>query len=298
MAGGTLSAYTNQASQRGVARNQNNEIVMFSSNYLELYANSTDEKAYIQKKISVADSVNEGDTYRIEIMVCNYANGNSKLFSQSDITYNVQIKASGTGSEKCKVIYNNKEQAITDQGTSFENQVLTGRISSNHTYVIEIPAEAVDKVKITVKAEPDAKSASITKNQILAAVLVPCTGDATNTFHYEGKFTDAEAGGLPAEYDGFNYQISVSGGAAGATLSWNSDILEIDKYFLDKKSLTPTQLQDQKGWKTISFPMDPLNESGDYLIPFYIRDKNSISNYNWNDMNKQITFTAIQQESK
>ena len=41
--------------------------------------------------------------------------------------------------------------------------------------------------------------------------------------------------------------------------------------------------------------MDQSAGTSDYLIPFYIKNKNEISKKSWADMNSIITFSAEQQ---
>ena len=95
------------------------------------------------------------------------------------------------------------------------------------------------------------------------------------------------------QYDGFNYGISISSGAADAVLTWNPAVLEIDKFFVEKleKQSLITSKNLAKG--ELKFRMDQSNGTGDFLISFYIKDKSKIPK-NWSDMEKMIQFTATQ----
>ena len=95
------------------------------------------------------------------------------------------------------------------------------------------------------------------------------------------------------QYDGFNYGISISSGAADAILSWKPDVVEIDKFFVEKleKQSLITSKDLEKG--RLEFKMDQSNGTGDFLISFYIKDKSQIPK-NWSDMEKIIQFTATQ----
>lgn len=287
LVGASYAAYTSQAYQRGVARNRDSEIIRFSSNYLQLYTNNTAENAYVNRKISVGDNVTEGTNYNVDITVFNYANGNTNLISQRDITYTMTIKISGDYANQCSVSDGTTSKTFENETVSY-GKTLRGRTATSDRYRVTIPSEAVNKVAIIATAVPGTGTLAITNNQILAGVLAPCTGDVTKTFRAEGRFTDADAGGIPTDYDGFNYEISISSGTATGTLKWDSTILEIDKYFLDKIKYTGSE---DKG--NISFKMDQSNGTGDYLIPFYIKDKAQIKS-SWAEMEKLITFDAEQ----
>ena len=185
------------------------------------------------------------------------------------------------------VTYGNGQSMTTDQNLTCtaSNMTLTGRTPQQHTYSITIPAADLDKVKITATAVPS--SVDVTNNQILAAVIVPCTGTSEETFSYKGVFTDASEGS-PRDYDGFNYEVSISGGRATATLAWKNDLVEIDQLFL--KKLSDKTLSEGK----LIFTMDQSAGTSDYLISFYIKNKNKIP-ASWPEMNSIITFTAEQQ---
>lgn len=283
LAGGSLSIYNNQAVQRGVARNKDNESARFSSDYLQACANGTE--TYPSRTITFSSDTTGDQIF--EIHVYNYANGNENLVSQKDITYTMTIRFEGGTQGSYTVTYGNGQSMTTDQNLTCtaSNMTLTGRTPQQHTYSITIPAADLDKVKITATAVPS--SVAVTNNQILAAVIVPCTGTSEETFSYKGVFTDASEGS-PRDYDGFNYEVSISGGRATATLAWKNDIVEIDQLFL--KKLSDKTLSEGK----LIFTMDQSAGTSDYRISFYIKNKNKIP-ASWPEMNSIITFTAEQQ---
>lgn len=144
-------------------------------------------------------------------------------------------------------------------------------------------------MKITVTAVP--RNLSVTNGQKLAAVISPCVGTATATFSSEGKFVyDTNAN--PTDYDGFNYEISISSGEATAVLEWNPDVLEIDQFFLSTNNLTPSSGITHSEWKQITMKMDQTKGEGDYLISFY--KNTSTIPATWSGMNSNISFTATQ----
>lgn len=180
---------------------------------------------------------------------------------------------------------------VSGSGTKFQvkDLTLTGRTARSHKFNIHFPGSDLDQVKITVTAVP--RNLSVTNGQKLAAVISPCVGTATATFSSEGKFVyDTNAN--PTDYDGFNYEISISSGEATAVLEWNSDVLEIDQFFLSTNNLTPSSGITHSGWKQITMKMDQTKGEGDYLISFY--KNTSTIPATWGGMNSNISFTATQ----
>lgn len=298
LAGGSLSIYMRQAFQRGVARNRNNETVRFTSNYLQACTYNAEETDYAGRTVLFSEKDKSQESLSIEIDVLNYVSGNENLVSQKDITYTMKISVSalsGTLDGKYTAKYENETEKEINAATPYEKKqmTLTGRNPRVHKYYVTIPGSALDKVKITATAVPDASS--VTNNQKLAAIIAPCTAAETAEFSYDSTFIDATENTSPKEYAAFNYLVSISSGKAEATLEWNKDVLEIDSYFL--KSLGKAEnisaiLEDGR----LTFTMDQPSGTGEYLIPFYVKDKDKISEKTWEDMKRLITFSATQQE--
>ena len=295
LAGGSYAAYTSQAFQRGVARNRDSETVRFTSNYLQSCASGTAETLYVGKTKLFSKDQSTAKSLTVDIEIYNYANGNTSLVNQKDITYNLEIKLSGGGGTGYSI---SPEASVSGTTYTFTNQTLTGRNANSKKYTITFPGSDLDKLKITATATPT--NPSTTNNQILAAVIAPCTSSTTQTFRAEGKYLDESTSTKPAEYAGFNYEISITSGKATATLKWKSDIVEIDKFFLEKigkeKSDIKSSTDENKiAYNTLTFEMDQPNGTGDYLIPFYIKNKTTIAGYeDWDAMKnaKVITFEA------
>lgn len=219
----------------------------------------------------------------------NYTDGNTNLISQRDITYDLTISFSGGGENGYSI--STDAGTVSGSGTKFQvkDLTLTGRTARSHKFNIHFPVSDLDQVKITVTAVP--RNLSVTNGQKLAAVISPCVGTATATFSSEGKFVyDTNAN--PTDYDGFNYEISISSGEATAVLEWNPDVLEIDQFFLSTNNLTPSSGITHSGWKQITMKMDQTKGEGDYLISFY-KNTSTIPD-TWGEMNSYISFTATQ----
>ena len=283
----TYAAYTRQAYQRGTARNRDTEIVSFTSNYLQLYTTGTSGNAYVAKNIVYGTDEKKKESVSFDIHVYNYANGNTSLVSQKDITYTMRIEFKNGAGKGYKV--ESDTTPITPVNNVYEiRKTLIGRTANEDVFTVTFPGNEIDTLQITATAIPD--KAALTNNQFLAATLVPCTTASKVTFRAEGIFLD-KSEGEPKQYDGFNYGISISSGAADAVLKWNPAVLEIDKFFVEKLENLVTSKDLAKG--ELKFTMDQSNGTGDFLISFYIKDKSKIPE-NWSDMEQMIQFTATQ----
>lgn len=284
----TYAAYTRQAYQRGTARNRDTEIVSFTSNYLQLYTTGTSGNAYVAKNIVYGTDEKKKESVSFDIHVYNYANGNTSLVSQKDITYTMKIEFKNGAGNKYKVESDKTSITPTNNNVYEIKKKLIGRTANEDVFTVTFPGNEIDTLQITATAIPD--KVELTNNQFLAATLVPCTTASKVTFRAEGIFLD-KAEGEPKQYDGFNYGISISSGAADAVLTWNPAVLEIDKFFVVKfqNLITSKDLANGK----LKFTMDQSNGTGDFLISFYIKDKSKIPE-NWADMEKMIQFIATQ----
>lgn len=286
--GGSYAAYTNLAYQRGVVRNGESETIRFTSNYLQTCAAGTGEINYPGRTVLFSDKEKKQETVDIDLEIYNYVSG-TKLISEKDITYTLNITLTGNTQNRYKI--NNTE--ITDNSYSLSDEFLAGREANSKKYTLTIPGEDIDKVQIIVTAIPDSSLTSVTNGRFLAAVLAPCTGSATNTFTSQGEFIDQLAS--PTEYSGFNYEISISTGTATGTLIWDED-LEIDTYFLKNLGKSDEEIAAILEKGSLQIPMNQSKGTGDYLIPFYIKNKGNIPD-NWDAMKKKITFSAVQTDS-
>ena len=167
---------------------------------------------------------------------------------------------------------------------------MIGRTANENVFTVTFPGNEIDTLQIMATAIPE--KAALTNNQSLAATLVPCTTASKVTFRAEGIFLD-KSEGTPMQYDGFNYGISISSGAADAVLTWNAAVLEIDKFFVEKLEQKNLITSKDLAKGELKFTMDQSNGTGDFLISFYIKDKSKIPE-NWSDMEKMIQFTATQ----
>ena len=299
---GSYAAYTSQAFKRGVARNKDTETIRFTSNYLQNCASGTNSSNYTGRTVLyTADDKEKLSVSLQDVYIYNYANGgndddgNDKLVSQRDITYNLTIKFSGGSGSGYKVTTSNEAEVISGADNTFtvNQQTLTGVSPKWHMYTFTFPGSDIDKLKITITAVPT--NLSVTNNQILAGIIAPCTGSKIEDFHSAGRFIDEADGTSPKQYDGFNYEISISRGSATGRLEWKKGIVEIDPFFLVNLGKNQDEIKQILEEGCLTIEMSLSNGTGNYLIPFYIKNKTEIPD-NWPAMyitgNEIIKFSA------
>lgn len=288
LAGGSYAAYSRQAYKRGVATNHDSESVRFTSNYLQNCAEQTTEANYVSQTVLFTEAEKKSSkNLTVDIDIYNYVDGNTGLVSQKDIVYDLTITLKdGGGNENTYSV--TPEGSKTDNGLTytFTDKKLTGRSAKHHKYTVSFPGSDVDKLKIVAVAT----TKNLSSNQKLAAVIAPCTSSTTQMFSYKGEFIDTSKD--PGEYDGFNYEISISSGSATGTLTWK-DGVEIDSFFLKKIGKNDDEIKEILNSKKVELSMSQTEGSGDYVIPFYIKNRNQIP-ASWDAMKKLITFNAVQ----
>lgn len=310
---GSYAAYISQDAQRGVARNRDTDRIRFSSNLLQA-SSATEEKQYANKVIAYSKNTADGTELPINIYVYNYLQGSANLVNENDITYNMSIKITGGTKTEYIVKYEDEQLKPTkndDNSYSYEKNgvKLPGRAQSLHHYTVTVYGADLDKVRIIATAKPT--NTSYTGGQFLAATISPCTSSEVKSFSCEGTFTDS-SNGKPKDYDAFNYEVSISGGRANVTLTWDSTKVEIDPYFLEKIGKSKENISiDNTNTSSLQFEMDQNEGTGDYLITFYRLSNNdslpdmwtstSESDYTMASIIKvsgdQIATTGIQTEN-
>lgn len=299
--GVSFAAYTSQGHMRGVVRNRDNDAIRFASNYLKSCTKTAaDQGEYTGKVILFSNESADAEALTIDIYIYNYVAGNMKLVNESDITYDMMIKLSGISKTDYDVRLEDTQlskQSSNDDEivyvTPEDGVTMTGRVAHSNHYTVTISGKDLDKLRITAVATP--RNMSVTGNQLLAAVLAPCTESSVQAFNCTGTFADAGTG-TPKEYDAFNYEVMISSGRAQVTITWKADKLEIDPFFLqkikDRNSDNEYTYDKEKG--TLTFVMDQSAGAGDYMIPFYLVSPQEELPESWSDMDSYISVVGSQ----
>lgn len=289
MAAISLAAYTNFSSVKRVVSTEKPGDTLFSSNYLYLLSFDQDSSYYQTRRISPAEIKDgSGDVtgYRFEIQVCNYVYGYTSAWNTDDIEYTFTVTVKPRGSE---ILPDNAESIeVIDASQQLSAGVLKytltgqslGKSSANYkTYTITVPAELKDKILLEIVAEPAEGSKVAVNNKKLAANITLSTLEATKD--WTGKFLDSKDV-KPSEYDGYNYEIA-GNGEGTVTLSWNSDVLQISKWFL-----TDARTLINKDGKSCTFSVGDSKTA--YHLQFYRVPGATIPD-SWDTMNGYVSVS-------
>lgn len=256
----SYAAYTNLNSVKRVVSTQGGKGTAFSSNYLSLTTRSS--SSYDMKRITIGE---KAETKSFNLNICNYVQNNPSVYNEYDITYTLVLTLvdATDGSP-----ITDKDSDASVSGGYFSNgvceitgQTLTGKTKSVLSYTITVPKSFINAVNIKAEAVPDDASYSYTNNSKLARIITFSEYIENNT-SWTGSFSETTADG----YDGFNYIIKGQG-VGTVTLTWDPEMLEISKIFLDNNGIIPTD--DADGKKTFTMQVDSNTGNSRYDIQFY-----------------------------
>ena len=284
--GVSFAIYTSQVFQRSVVRNRNTGIVRFSSD--KLISVAIDSNA-----TEIYYPVVEGQT-TMSFRICNYDQTRSTLVNETDIGYTISFSfADKDDSFNYSVTCNDKSIGSSEN----THRILRGGVASVDNYTVSFTENDYRKLKMTVTVIPD--DLSITQNNILKASLIPISYGTTQQFHVNLEFPDklrkkeGDSPMNPAELDAYNVLITASGGEGDVYISWNPEMVEIDKYFLVDHKLTPVE---SDGNNKIVLHMNSATKDASYLIPFYNSGSSSNGFADWSTLLTYINVGIVESE--
>lgn len=294
---GTYAAYNNQGFRRGVVRNRDSEDIRFTSNLLKPYVLSGvsgegEQKNYETVLYPFAGNTEENAALTIPLTIANYLMNNDNLVSESDITFDLTIRLKGAQSDGS---YTLNGTPITNGSITISGVTLTGRKPNQIAYTIGFAGKDLDKLTIEIEAKPHNFG-----NMILAAYVCPCTNSQVNPFSYSGVFLNKNVG-MPNDYYGYNYEVSISSGRAKVTLKWNPSYVMLDPFFLEKlKSRQDLKIDGTNAYiydenaGSLQFLMDQTLGEDDYVIIFYPAhpEQKLPDATTWEDMKQIISVEA------
>lgn len=272
--GGTLAIYTSQVFQRSVVRNRNNDVIRFSSDKLYLEPWSENEPGTIR---TFYYPMGEGQT-SMSFRVCNYDQTRSTLLNEKPITYDITFTVlEGKADATYTIVSGSSTLTLTNQEpATVKNQVLTGGEQSFHSYTFTFPS-ADDPCKLKVVVRPHNSYA--TQNKMLCGILSPAKYATKVGFSIGSQYPDRS---YPLnQLAAYNLLISVTSGIRGdVCISWNPEILDIDPYFIEGK----TMVNAADGWKSITMEMDAMGETATVSITFYNHNHQVDPAWTWDNL--------------
>ena len=223
---GTFAAYTNlKYVKRVVTTKPGADDLRFSSNYLDQLAGDTFE--YNKKLINVG----ENSPASIAVTVCNYPQNDSTRFSESTITYSLNVKLIAlngnpvTDPDILQMVEIQKGNDVNDKhhpNYTFWDQSLTGGQASENLYTITCASQNIPTISrylIRMEAIPVGFTEKLAGDFAITTSSAAASG-------WSGDFIKDV---LPDTLDAFNYVISGSA-QRSITLTWNPQYVTISKW--------------------------------------------------------------------
>lgn len=269
---GGLAAYTSISSVKRVVSTQKGVGNLFSSNYLE-----ESDSAPLKNVTFSSDSV----TPTVTVNVCNFPQTKIK-HSDVDITYTLTITlVDSSGTEisdftdmgNYSVKYGDTTNVFSSSNNKIEyTKTLLASDFSYNDFILTFDKSQLTTQSVFMKleAKPSSPSGLPTLSaRIGVSYVKPYSAS------WSGQFTDSA--GNPSDLDGFNYRLSGSGSGT-ITLSWDTNYIEISKWFLEENELS-NSVTEVGDIKTITLKVDS-SEQNQYDIQFY-RKQAPNSNESW-----------------
>lgn len=250
----TFSAFSaNGFLKATVATNESPSLL--SSDRLSTFSSTPKAEKIPVRAVQTIDGTDRFSSFTFKIY--NYLQSNTGNYCNRNITYDVRVTVEGSSSSSsCTMTVNGGvPKSFVDNQLSFSGEQLKGRVKSENTYVIKMPAADVNNAQFNVYATVTDPGG--TNVRFLAANFAPSVKAQVES-GVTVESVDQGAMNKPNDFDGYSYDVTVSGGKADVTLSWNSDMIQLDPYFKSKVGATVNG-------NSATFSMDP----GTMRITFY-----------------------------
>ncbi len=260
----TWTAYTGNAYLKGVEVTNATQS-LFASDMLAGYYSDPGES--IDARSVVVESVDD-DTCRFSFSIYNCLLDDRNVVNDKDVPYVLSVSASGIA---------DSDWSISPAAGSV---TLPGYTPTVETYTITLPKSALGQASFTVKAavssSDGASAGSIgTKLNCLAAKIVPNERSSVQAASVAGTLVDKTDSNSPAEYDAYNYRVTVTGIATKVKIVWEPSVVELDPYFKSKH--VDAVIDAENG--TATFTMQP----GSTVVNFY--RVSSVAPDSWDNLN-------------
>lgn len=244
----TWSAYTGNAFLKGVEVTNATQSLFASDTLVGYY--SVPEDSAIDSRSVVVDT--SGETCSFTFRIYNCLLDDQQVVNDKDVPYTLTIVANGLEDDKWTNPAGGGSTVITLQGNK----------ATINEYTVTFPKSALGNVSFTVKATVDTSQSNIgTKLACLAARIVPNAPSSVEAASVTGVLVDKTDANKPADFDGINYRITVTGLETKVKLSWAKDYIELDPFFSDKYSYE--KIDSENG--TATFTLKP----GSTIVNFY-----------------------------
>ena len=262
----TVAAFSANDYMKAVAATGESENLL-SSDVLASFE-SQPEDADVPTKTVIVNSNPISDVlgYTFKFSIFNYFENNPSLYCDKEITYDMSVSVLGSSSPNTCTINN---QAIGN-GVGLSGQSLAPRTASKNEYTVYVPAGDVNNVLICVSVTViDTGGTGV---RYMAANIAPTQRATVTPISVKLESAERAESNSPADFDAYNYDVTVAGNQIEVTLIWNASYVRIDPHFVAKYG-------GKVDGNSATFTMEP----GTQRITFY-RVAWSGSNPAWDDL--------------
>ena len=277
---GSLAAYTSLSNAKRTISTVGSK-QLFSSNILLEY----DEGSAVQGK-SMSFSANGDAVFKVS--VCNYAQGDDGKYASENITYKINVSLldqNGKTVTDPQILSAYKWNEISFSNlTQSTEDTLTGGQASNKVYSVTVPTADMKKYKIKITADPISK-----QYKPLGRILYFSEDIASS----EWKITYLSDEQNQNAFDLGCIHIKLTGSEyASLTLTWNSEHVQIDPWFLeDIRKDTNASATVGKDNNSLTFTAGGDTGKNQYNIAFY-RTSPVHGDETWADIKSYISLSS------
>lgn len=236
-------------------------------------------------------SADGNNTFKVS--VCNYAQGDAGKYASEDITYNINVSLldrNGVAVTDQSILSQYKwDNASFSDLTQPVSGTLTGGKESKNIYSVTVPAAYMQKYKIRITAKPPTNSSYKPLGRILYFSEDTASSEWRISYLSDEQNQEAyELGCIHVKLTGSEY--------ATLTLTWNTDHVQIDPWFLeDIKNDTNASATVGADNKSLTFTAGGDTGTNQYDIVFYrtkpVHGDDSTAE-TWDDIKSYISLSS------
>lgn len=213
---------------------------LFASDVLAPYSSDPGDSSVLRSV--VVDT--SGDTCSFTFKIYNCLLDDTNVFNDKEVEYTLSVEAQNDAEGKWSI--------SPEVSSTYTFSATKGEVK---TYTITLSKNLVDKASFKIVAKVNKENSPGTSTYCLAARVAPVKRSDAKSASVSGSWVDANNGAV-ADYDAYNYRVTVTGEEKTVTLTWG-DKVELDKHF---ETNHQSAIVDQ-GSRTATFTVKPGSET-------------------------------------
>ena len=275
---GSLAAYTSLSNAKRTISTVGSK-QLFSSNILLEYEKEDD----IQSKF-MSFSKDADGTFKVS--VCNYSQDNPQKYASEDIHYTINVSLLDQNGKKVtdqNVLSQYKWDNTPFSGLNVPTGILSKGQKSEHVYSITVPAQYMKGYKIKITAVPGKTGYHGLGRTISFSEDVASSKWKINYLNDEQEQNAYDLGCINTRLTGSEYAV--------LTLTWNTDHVQIDPWFLEDIKNSTVKSSDN----SLKFKAGGDSGFNQYDITFYRTNPvhgDDSTPEEWDDIKSYISLTS------